>query len=130
MRCQPCSPTPARAAALGLPAAPPALALCLCSVGLSAALRQQFAQPYRAACAWLPAGAGGPGRRHGTPARAAHELLILGGTRFLGRHLAEQALARGHQLTLLHRGQSGRACFPQAEHRMADRDGDLAALAR
>jgi 2'-hydroxyisoflavone reductase len=58
------------------------------------------------------------------------KLLILGGTRFLGRHVAEQALARGHQLTLLHRGQSGPALFPQAEHRLADRDGDLAALAR
>ena len=57
------------------------------------------------------------------------KLLILGGTRFLGRHLAEQALARGHQLTLLHRGQSGPGLFPQAEHRLADRDGDLAALA-
>lgn len=58
------------------------------------------------------------------------KLLILGGTRFLGRHVAEQALARGHQLTLLHRGQSGPALFPQAEHRLADRDGDLSALAR
>lgn len=58
------------------------------------------------------------------------KLLILGGTRFLGRHVAEQALARGHQLTLLHRGQSGPALFPQAEHRLADRDGDLGALAQ
>lgn len=57
-------------------------------------------------------------------------LLILGGTRFLGRHLAEQALARGHQLTLLHRGQSGPDLFPQAQHRLADRDGDLRALAQ
>ncbi len=56
-------------------------------------------------------------------------LLILGGTRFLGRHLAEQALARGHRLTLLHRGQSGPELFPQAEHRLADRDADLHALA-
>ena len=58
------------------------------------------------------------------------KLLILGGTRFLGRHVAELALARGHQLTLLHRGQSGPDLFPQAEHRRADRDGDLQALAR
>jgi len=55
-------------------------------------------------------------------------LLILGGTRFLGRHLAEQALARGHRVTLLHRGRSGPGLFPQAEHRIADRDGDLSAL--
>lgn len=56
------------------------------------------------------------------------KLLILGGTRFLGRHLADQALARGHRVTLLHRGRSGPGLFPQAEHRIADRDGDLSAL--
>ena len=57
------------------------------------------------------------------------KLLILGGTRFLGRHLAEQALAQGHAVTLMHRGRSGPGLFPHAEHRIADRDGDLAALA-
>jgi 2'-hydroxyisoflavone reductase len=58
------------------------------------------------------------------------KLLILGGTRFLGRHLAQQALQRGHRVTLLHRGRSGPELFPEAEHRIADRDGDLpAALA-
>lgn len=56
------------------------------------------------------------------------KLLILGGTRFLGRHIAEQALALGHRVTLLHRGRSGPGLFPMAEHRTADRDGDLSAL--
>lgn len=56
------------------------------------------------------------------------KLLILGGTRFLGRHLAEQALQRGHQLTLLHRGRSGPALFPEATHLLAERDGDLSVL--
>ena len=56
------------------------------------------------------------------------KLLILGGTRFLGRHLAEQALARGDDVTLLHRGQSGPALFPQARHLIADRNHDLSAL--
>ena len=56
------------------------------------------------------------------------KILILGGTRFLGRHLAEQALAQGHKLTLLHRGRSATNLFPEADHRIADRDGDLAAL--
>ena len=55
-------------------------------------------------------------------------LLILGGTRFLGRHIAELALQRGHAVTLVHRGRSGPGLFPQAEHRIADRD-DAAALA-
>lgn len=58
------------------------------------------------------------------------KLLILGGTRFLGRHLAQQALDAGHRVTLLHRGRSGPGLFPQAEHRIADRDAELqAALA-
>ena len=56
------------------------------------------------------------------------KLLILGGTRFLGRHLADLALAAGHEVTLLHRGQSGPALFPQARHLIADRNGDLAVL--
>jgi 2'-hydroxyisoflavone reductase len=56
------------------------------------------------------------------------KLLILGGTRFLGRHLAQQALEAGHELTLLHRGRSGPDLFPEAEHRIADRDADLSVL--
>lgn len=56
-------------------------------------------------------------------------LLIIGGTRFLGRHLAEAALAAGHELTLLHRGRSNPGLFPQARHVVvADRKGDLSAL--
>lgn len=55
-------------------------------------------------------------------------LLVIGGTRFLGRHVVAQALAAGHQVTLMNRGRSGHALFPEAEHRVADRDGDLGAL--
>lgn len=56
------------------------------------------------------------------------KLLVVGGTRFLGRHVAEQALAAGHAVTLLNRGRSGPGLFPAAEHRTADRNGDLAVL--
>ncbi|MDP2005036.1 MAG: NAD-dependent epimerase/dehydratase family protein [Rubrivivax sp.] len=57
------------------------------------------------------------------------ELLILGGTRFLGRHLARLAIDAGHEVTLLHRGRSASGLFPEAEHRIADRDqeGEFAA---
>jgi 2'-hydroxyisoflavone reductase len=55
-------------------------------------------------------------------------LLILGGTRFLGRHLAAEALARGHAVSLLHRGQSSADLFPEAEHLIGDRDGNLEPL--
>jgi 2'-hydroxyisoflavone reductase len=56
------------------------------------------------------------------------KLLVVGGTRFLGRHLVQQALAAGHRVTLLHRGVSNAALFAQAEHRIADRNGDLGVL--
>lgn len=50
------------------------------------------------------------------------KLLVLGGTRFAGRHFAEAALARGHDLTLFHRGQSNPGLFPDAEEVLGDRD--------
>jgi 2'-hydroxyisoflavone reductase len=55
-------------------------------------------------------------------------LLILGGTRFLGRHLVEAALARGHSLTLFNRGQSNPDLFPALETVIGDRERDLALL--
>jgi 2'-hydroxyisoflavone reductase len=54
--------------------------------------------------------------------------LIMGGTRFVGRHIAEAALAAGHELTLVHRGVSGADLFPAAAHLLLDRDGDLGRL--
>jgi 2'-hydroxyisoflavone reductase len=58
------------------------------------------------------------------------KLLVLGGTRFLGRHLVELALAQGHDVTLLHRGISNAGLFPQARHLIADRNADLSLLAK
>jgi 2'-hydroxyisoflavone reductase len=55
-------------------------------------------------------------------------ILILGGTVFLGRHVAEAALARGHELTLFNRGRTNAELFPEAEKLRGDRDGDLGAL--
>jgi 2'-hydroxyisoflavone reductase len=55
-------------------------------------------------------------------------LLILGGTVFLGRHVAAEALARGHDVTLFHRGRHGADLFPDAAHLHGDRGGDLGAL--
>ena len=56
-------------------------------------------------------------------------ILIVGGTRFVGRHITEAALAAGHEVALLHRGKSGADVFPEATHLLADRNGDLAVLA-
>lgn len=55
-------------------------------------------------------------------------LLIIGGTRFAGRHLVETALARGHTLTLFNRGQSNPELFPQVEQLHGDRTEDLTLL--
>lgn len=57
------------------------------------------------------------------------KLLVLGGTVFVGRHLVAQALARGHEVTLFHRGRRGAELFPEARRILGDRDGDLATLA-
>jgi nucleoside-diphosphate-sugar epimerase len=54
-------------------------------------------------------------------------LLVLGGTVFLGRHVAAEALARGHEVTLFTRGLHGADLFPEAQHVRGDR-ADLAAL--
>ncbi|MBV9924911.1 MAG: epimerase [Acidobacteria bacterium] len=56
------------------------------------------------------------------------KLLILGGTKFLGRYVVEEALARGHEVTLFNRGQLNPELFPEAEKLRGDRDGGLEAL--
>jgi 2'-hydroxyisoflavone reductase len=55
-------------------------------------------------------------------------LLVLGGTKFLGRAAVEAALARGDEVTLFNRGQTGVELFPDVEKLRGDRDGGLAAL--
>ena len=56
------------------------------------------------------------------------EILIIGGTVFLGRALVEAATARGHRLTLFNRGQTNSDLFPEVEKLRGNRDGDLSAL--
>ena len=56
-------------------------------------------------------------------------LLVLGGTKFLGRAFVESALAGGHEVTLFNRGETNPGRFPDAEHLHGDRTGDLEALA-
>lgn len=47
---------------------------------------------------------------------------------FVGRALTEAALARGHEVTLLNRGQSAASVPPAVRHLAADRDGHLKVL--
>jgi 2'-hydroxyisoflavone reductase len=56
------------------------------------------------------------------------KILILGGTRFLGRFLTEAALRKGHDVTLFNRGKANPDLFPEAEKLIGDRNGDLKAL--
>jgi 2'-hydroxyisoflavone reductase len=55
-------------------------------------------------------------------------ILVVGGTRFVGRHLVEAALAGGHEVSVFHRGRTGTELFPGARHLVGDRDSDVSAL--
>ena len=56
------------------------------------------------------------------------KLLVLGGTKFLGRATVEAALAGGHDVTLFNRGQTSPDLFPEAEKLHGDRTQDLTPL--
>jgi 2'-hydroxyisoflavone reductase len=56
------------------------------------------------------------------------KLLLLGGPRFLGRAIADAALARDHELTFFNRGRTNPDLYPEAEKLVGDRAGDLEAL--
>ena len=55
-------------------------------------------------------------------------VLVLGGTQFVGRHIVEHLLDGGHGVTILTRGRTNPDLYPEAEHLVDDRDGDLDAL--
>ena len=59
---------------------------------------------------------------------AGMKLLILGGTRFLGRHLVTAALAHHHDITLFNRGKHTATPLPNVETIYGDRKSDLAKL--
>jgi 2'-hydroxyisoflavone reductase len=54
--------------------------------------------------------------------------LVLGGTKFLGRAVVDEALARGHEVTLFNRGETNPELYPEIEKLRGDRRGDLSAL--
>jgi 2'-hydroxyisoflavone reductase len=56
------------------------------------------------------------------------DVLILGGTGFLGRHLVEAALGEGHRVTLFNRGFTEPGLCPEVEKIGGDREVDLSAL--
>ena len=66
----------------------------------------------------------GPGRMASKPL----DILILGGTGFIGPHMVREALRRGHNVTLFNRGKSNNTLFPDLETIKGDRAGDLEGL--
>ena len=53
------------------------------------------------------------------------KISILGGTKFLGRHIVDAALARGHEVTLFNRGKTNPTLFPNIETITGDREHDI-----
>jgi nucleoside-diphosphate-sugar epimerase len=56
------------------------------------------------------------------------KLLLLGAPRFLGRAIADAALARDHEVTFFNRGRTNPELYPEVERLVGDRAGDLAPL--
>lgn len=50
------------------------------------------------------------------------KLLIIGGTKFLGRHIVESAIKKGHEVTLFHRGQTNPGLFDDVTNIYGDRE--------
>lgn len=53
-------------------------------------------------------------------------ILVLGGTQFVGRAIVQEFLNRRHDISLFHRGKTGSDLFPECTHILGDRNTDLA----
>jgi 2'-hydroxyisoflavone reductase len=86
------------------------------------------------AAAFAAAAAGLPGVAAAKETQAQHgapgplDILILGGTGFIGPHMVREALRRGHSVTLFNRGRTNNALFPDLETIRGDRDNGLQGL--
>ncbi|OHE85151.1 MAG: hypothetical protein A2190_08825 [Lysobacterales bacterium RIFOXYA1_FULL_69_10] len=87
-----------------------------------------------AVAAGLPACTGALGQAVApSPRKQGLDILVLGGTGFLGPHFVEAARAAGHRLTLFNRGKTNPtrfdgAQFDDIEQLRGDRKSDLSAL--
>jgi len=61
-------------------------------------------------------------------ARKSLDILVLGGTGFIGPHEINYARARGHNITMFNRGKTAPGMFPNVEALIGDRDDQLDAL--
>lgn len=53
------------------------------------------------------------------------QVLVIGGTRYVGRHLAGALLELDHDLTFFHRGETNPDLFPEVDRVFGDRETDL-----
>lgn len=53
------------------------------------------------------------------------KILIIGGTKFLGRHLVNSARVRGHEVTLFNRGKTNPSLFRKVKTIRGDREKEL-----
>lgn len=105
--------------------------------------RRKFVASLLATAAILPSRAGRAYARRGglAPAESAQpavaggrrlRILMLGGTNYVGPHLVQNALERGHEVTLFNRGVTNTHLFTELEklrgNRYPDRGEGLAAL--
>ena len=92
--------------------------------------RRDFVRASAAAAAGaITLGCGGSERKtRRPPSEGPLDILVLGGTGFIGPHEVEHARSRGHALTLFNRGQTAPGMFPDIEQLRGDRGGDLTAL--
>ena len=63
-----------------------------------------------------------------SPSGSPMNVLVLGGTGFIGPPMVEYLLARGHKVTLFNRGQTNTDLFPGVERLVGDRNDNLEAL--
>ena len=56
------------------------------------------------------------------------DILVLGGTGFIGPHEINYALSRGHKISMFNRGKTAPGMFPQVETLIGDRDDQLDSL--
>jgi nucleoside-diphosphate-sugar epimerase len=68
------------------------------------------------------------GPEAGFRSEARLDILILGGTGFIGPHEIRYARARGHNVTMFNRGRTNPELFPDIERLIGDRDDQLDSL--
>lgn len=56
------------------------------------------------------------------------KILMLGGTSFVGRHIVEELISKGHEVVLFNRGKSNPGIFPELKRIVGDRRRDAAKL--